>query len=244
MKITKAAVLFFVISISLLFSSIFSAPPARGESALFSEDFRTLDEWKPVLFPKIRKHTLYSVQSDKDRSFLRAESAGSASGLVWKKTFNVYEYPKARWSWKVNNIYRSPVNPSLKSSDDYPIRIYLLFEYQPNNSPLFEKIAYGVAKRLYGEYPPHSALNYVWSSTDWGKNVLISPYTSKVRLIALRKGPQGIGLWHQEEVDIVDDYRRAFGVDPPPIATIGIMNDSDDTKEQSTSYVGFVEVYR
>ena len=109
---------------------------------------------------------------------------------------------------------------------------------------MLERIKYGISKRLYGGYPPHSALNYVWSSKDWGKSIITSPYTDKVRLVARRKGLEGVGSWHDEEVNVLEDYRHAFGRDPPPIATIGIMNDSDDTGEASVSYVRFIEIYR
>ena len=47
-----------------------------------------------------------------------------------------------------------------------------------------------------------------------------------------------------EEANIVEDYMAAFGKKPPRRATIGIMNDSDNTKESSVSYAGFIEVYR
>jgi len=62
--------------------------------------------------------------------------------------------------------------------------------------------------------------------------------------VALEKGGKKCGAWQEEEVNIVKDYREAFGVDPPSIAGIVIMNDSDDTKERSVSYVKFIEVFR
>jgi Ca2+-binding EF-hand superfamily protein len=63
-------------------------------------------------------------------------------------------------------------------------------------------------------------------------------------MIVLQKGKRNLGRWIVEERNILDDYRRAFGADPPAMATLGIMNDSDNTKEASVSYVGFIEVYR
>ena len=39
-----------------------------------------------------------------------------------------------------------------------------------------------------------------------------------------------------------DDYRKAFGKDPPKTASIAIMNDSDNTGEAAVSYVEFIEV--
>jgi hypothetical protein len=47
-----------------------------------------------------------------------------------------------------------------------------------------------------------------------------------------------------ESVNIIEDYVKAFGVKPPEKAGIAIMNDSDNTGEQSVSYLDYIEVYR
>ena len=63
-------------------------------------------------------------------------------------------------------------------------------------------------------------------------------------MIVLESGSENAGKWIEEEVNIVKDYRRAFGSDPPHEASIVIMNDSDDTGEGSVSYLDSIEVYR
>lgn len=45
-----------------------------------------------------------------------------------------------------------------------------------------------------------------------------------------------------EEVDVLSDYRRAFGTDPPGQAGLAVMNDSDDTGESSVSWLDDLEV--
>jgi hypothetical protein len=97
---------------------------------------------------------------------------------------------------------------------------------------------------MYGEYPPDSTLNYVWYSSSHTPHIMPSPYTDRARLIALENGPSKAGEWVDESVNILEDYRKAFGVDPPSAANIAIMNDSDNTGEKSVSYVCFIEVYR
>ncbi len=62
--------------------------------------------------------------------------------------------------------------------------------------------------------------------------------------MALEKGGKNAGTWCEEEIDIVKDYRKAFGVDPPSVVGIVIMNDSDDTGERAVSYVKSIEVFR
>jgi hypothetical protein len=51
-------------------------------------------------------------------------------------------------------------------------------------------------------------------------------------------------MWVEEDVNIVRDYREAFGSEPPPVASLAIMNDSDDTGERAVSFIDYIEVYR
>jgi hypothetical protein len=139
------------------------AAHAAEQGVLFREDFADLANWKPLYFPKIEKHTVYSIESKGAERYLKAESKGSASALVYKREFNVNEYPHIRWRWKVENIYKSG-DVHTKKGDDYPIRVYVLFKYNPEQAGFLDKLKYNTVKPIYGEYPPHSSLNYIWAS--------------------------------------------------------------------------------
>jgi hypothetical protein len=220
--------------------------PALAEAqatVLLREEFHDLNQWRPVTFPKIKEHTQYTIEEQGRESVLRAESRGSASAIVHRQLFNVYDYPMLRWKWKVMNVYEKG-NARTKEGDDYPLRIYVLFEYDPDKAGFYDAIKYGLAKIFYGEYPPHSALSYIWANRDDETGIITSAYASNAKMIVLQKGKKKVGRWILEERNILDDYRRAFGADPPAMATLGIMNDSDNTREASVSYVGFIEVYR
>jgi len=117
-----------------------------------------------------------------------------------------------------------------------------MFEYDPDKAGFLEKLQYGTLRTIYGSYPPHSTLNYVWASSDKASDIFASPFTDRARMIALEKGASRLGQWVEEKADIVADYRRAFGTDPPAMAGIAIMNDSDNTGEAAVSYVEFIEI--
>lgn len=233
------AVLFSFLLILLL-----SFPCSSEEKQVFlREDFKSLDNWRPLYFPGINKHTEYSIEKKGEESYLRAYSSSSASGIVFKKEFNVYKYPVVRWMWKISNIYIKG-NAGKKSGDDYPIRIYINFNYDPGKASFGKRIRYGFAKTIYGEYPPDSTLNYIWANRKHNKNILTNTYAEKARMIILRTGAENTGKWQEQEVNILKDYRMAFNTDPLSVATIAVMNDSDNTKESSISYVDFIEIYR
>ncbi len=206
---------------------------------MLHEEFRSLDAWERLTFPKIPDHTEYAIEADDDRAVLRAESRASASGLVSKDSFDVYAHPRMNWRWKVDNIYFNR-NVREKDGDDYPIRIYVLFEYDPDKASFGQRVQYRAARLLYGEYPPHRTLNYVWSSAEDTPDIYPNPFTDRARMIPLRRGPAHVGEWVEESVHIVEDYRRAFGEDPPRIARIAIMNDSDNTGEAAVSWVDWI----
>ena len=231
----------YLLTFLLLFTMITAA--AGDNDIFFRENFNDLENWKAMNFPKIKKHSIYSIERQGEGSYLKTESSASASAIVFNKTYNVFDYPRVKWRWKVNNVYKKG-NAVEKSGDDYPIRIFIMFKYDPDKATFKEKITYGLAKLIYGVDPPYSSLNYIWESRKHDADIITNTYASQSKMILLQAGPENVGEWVEEDVDIIRDYRRAFGKDPPAIASIAIMNDSDDTGESSISYIDYIEVFR
>ena len=230
----------------VLFVLVFFLIPlcfAQDSSVFLREDFDTLDNWKPLYFPKIKNHSQYSIEIENAMRYLKTESNASASGIGFKKEFNVYEYPEIKWRWKISNVYKKG-NAREKSGDDYPIRVYIIFKYDPEKASFGQKIKYGLAKKLYGEYPPHSSLNYIWANRHHKEEVLTNTYAKEAKMVILRWGDEQAGTWQEEEVTIINDYRKIFGEDPPDTGSIALMNDSDNTGEHSVSYIDYIEVYK
>lgn len=229
---------FFLLSVLLV-----TAVHGQSREVFLREDFTNLEQWTPYTFPKIKRHTVYSIQREGARSYLKAESSGSASGMVYKQKFDVYRYPRLKWRWWVSNVYQKG-NVKTKSGDDYPMRVYIAFEYDPDKAGFYQTVRRETAKIIYGQDLPGSALNYIWASREDETGILTNPYAEEVKMIPLERGNQHVGQWRDEEVNILEDYRRAFGTDPPRMATIVIMNDSDNTGEESTSYMDYIEIFR
>lgn len=230
---------------SLVILAIVLLPMAASaqSAVLLREEFNDLARWRPVTFPKIKEHSLYSIENQGRESVLRAESRGSASAIVYRDPFNVYDYPRLRWKWKVENVYEKG-NARTREGDDYPLRVYVLFEYDADKAGILGKAKHELGKRLFGEDLPLATLVYIWANREDENGIITNAYTSDAKMIVLQKGKRNLGRWILEERNMLEDYRKAFGADPPARATLGIMNDSDNTKEASVSYVGFIEVYR
>jgi hypothetical protein len=191
--------------------------------------------WESLTFKKIPRHTLYSVQKSSDNFFLKAESRSSASGLIKRIELDLKTYPILAWRWKVEQFIRSG-DERRKDRDDYAARVYITFKYDPNSATLWEKITYGAYKTLYGEYPPKASLNYIWANKLPRGETLVSPYTDRSYMIAVRSGEDGLETWHSEERNVLSDYKTLFGKDPPPVQGIAIMTDTDNTEEDAVAY--------
>jgi len=223
--------LFVFLFIILCFTSV-------NAEIFISEDFNNMSMWEALIFPKIDNTTNYTIE---DGGALRIESNNSASGIKMNSTFDVYKYPVLSWSWMAKNIIESG-DARKKSGDDYPVRIYVIFKYDPEQAGFGEKIQYNAIKLIYGEYPPKASLNYIWSNKKLNTDFLFSPYTKKAVMIPMEEGKENLGVWQTYSVNILEDYRKIFGSDPPSIASLAIMGDSDNTGEKSLAFIDYIKL--
>ncbi len=236
---TRFLIIFVVAALTLI-----SVLPLSSQEENFAikEDFNDLKNWESFTFKNEERHSKYIIESDEKESYLKTESDNSVSAIIYKNEFNVYKFPKLKWRWKVNNVYKKG-DAKTKEGDDYPLRVYVIFEYDPERVGFFERSKYNAAKLIYSEYPPDSSLNYIWANKNHTEEILPSVYTNRSKMVLLQKGSSNTGKWVTQEVDILLDYQKAFGKKPPAHATIGIMNDSDNTEEKSVSYIDNIELY-
>lgn len=216
--------------------------PGQVRSVLFREDFASLDDWRPLSFSS-KKRSTYTIQTDGAQAFLRTQSNASASGIVYKKKFSPYDFPCVTWRWKADNVYVKG-NAARKQGDDYPLRVYVLFEKERRDTTLWEKLKSGTRRLLSGEPLPDSCLIYIWANRKHREQIITNAYAERAKMIVRQQGTENIGTWQTETVNILDDYRKAFDTVPPPSATIAVMNDADDTGEGSVAYIDYFEVFR
>jgi hypothetical protein len=237
-KALMISVLFIcLISLPFILQAQFQAVIEVGKfSGAKVEEALPLD-WKPLTFKKIEKHSTYTLVKDNGIVVIKAVAEASSSGLARAIKIDPKEYPLMQWRWKVSNILKKG-NVHQKEGDDYPARIYITFEYDPNKLGFFEKAKYEAVKLLYGQYPPHGAINYIWESKAPIGTIVPNPYTDRVKMIVVESGEARLNQWVNEERNIYEDYKKAFGEEPPMISGIAIMTDTDNTGETAIAYYG------
>lgn len=182
--------------------------------------------WEPLAFPK-KAPTSYEWSTSS--AAIRAVADKSASGLIFRREGPVAETPVLRWRWMVAGAVAGG-DERRKSGDDYAARVYVTFHYDPKRVGLMTRLKYAAIKAVRGEYPPFNAIAYIWANKLAAGESAPSPYTNRVQMVAVRSGSSGAGEWRSEERDVLADYRRLFGGEPPPYAGIAVMTDADDTK--------------
>jgi hypothetical protein len=107
-------------------------------------------------------------------------------------------------------------NEKTRQGDDYAARVYVVFP-----------------GRFFWQM---RALNYIWANKLPKGEFVPNAFTSNAMMIAVESGPAKTGQWVTEERDILTDYRRVFGEDPPEAGAIAIMTDTDNTGTEATAW--------
>ncbi len=207
-----------VIALSLF--SLLSLPyPVAAKSILLNDYRKGLSkQWEEKSF---KGHTRYEVTQEGGEWFVQATSKASASGLYYRVTYDPKEYPFLAWRWKVKNIL-SKGDARKKDGDDYPARVYVVF------SSFF--------------FWNTKAINYIWANRLPAGQAVPNAFTSNAMMIALQSGPGRAGEWVEEKRNVLEDYRKLFGEDPPKVSAVAIMTDTDNTGEEATAWYGPIRI--
>lgn len=198
----------------ILFLLLASLPAAAGELQVSNFGSEGLKGWDIKHF---KGATDYRIVQEDGRSVLRAHAKGAASGRIKKLKFNPANYRYLKWSWKIAGTVAGG-NEKIKRGDDYAARIYVIFP-----------------GRFFWQM---RALNYIWANRLPKGESVPNAFSSNAMLIAVESGPSKAGQWVAEERDILADFRRVFGEEPPDAGGIAIMTDTDNTGSEATAWYG------
>jgi len=61
-----------------------------------------------------------------------------------------------------------------------------------------------------------------------------------VQRVVAESGAARLGRWIDYQRDVVADYRKAFGAEPPAVKGVVVSTDTDNTGEAAEAYYGDV----
>lgn len=206
-----------IIALLLVFPcAIAAAEPAVPGQCQTIDDFATgiKPDWKHKSF---KGTTQYSWVKEDGRGFVRANSRGTASGLYYEINYDLKQYPYITWQWKVDNTLEKG-DATTKAGDDYSARIYVVF-----SSFFFWNTL---------------AINYIWANRLPQGEALPNPFTANNMMYSVESGPAATGRWITETRNIYEDFKEFFKREPPKVAAIAIMTDSDNTGATASASYG------
>lgn len=220
--------------------------PERSGKPLNSLDVLVLDDgsadaklpegWEAHQFEEIPRSTEFRIERDADgRQVLRATSVDAASALRRKLDLDPATHPIIAWRWKTNGPIDG-ADVSRKETDDCVARVMILYRYHPENASWLERMKFNAARSEHGEYPPGAMLVYAWTQTLSKGTAISHPGSDRIRVVAVEQGAAGAGRWSEVRRNHLEDFRKLFGRDPPPIEGVSLMVDTDDTHSRAVAW--------
>lgn len=224
--------------LSLILALLFLSNILSAEEGFLSE-FGSLEGWRLVNFEENLEPTQFEPMELGGQQILRVVSDGSASMIIREEPINVYETPYISWSWNlISPLEEADIRSIFR--EDTPIRILVTFRDEIENLPWWLRAWAQNQLEKHGELPPTSAINYVWSTQVDEEEPFKSMWSKRIQFIVKNSGEEGLGSWQRHRVNVIEDYRRAMGVDPPKEAFVAVMSDSDNTGEYAEAWVEYV----
>jgi hypothetical protein len=193
-----------------------------GEALLLVDPAQALDQaWTHQRFEGA---TDYETVRLDGTDAIRAVGRDSASGLYREVQVRSADHPWLEWTWRVDRL-QATADIRVKDREDFAAAIFLIF---------------GRPSMFNRDVP---TLAYVWTSNRLPEgSVIDSPHHPRsVRSIVVRSGRSRLGRWVRERRNVVDDFRRSFGREPPePIEVVALFTDNDQTREPVEAYYGAI----
>jgi len=176
----------------------------------------TNDEFSTLKVKKVKGETSWTLGSNENGNFIRAEAEGVGSGLGKEIKIDLNKTPFINITWKVEKDLSGIIETS-KKGHDYAARVFVI--KKTGSTPLSNR-----------------AINYVFSSNnDVGKN-WPSPYTKKSIDYVLSTTKDNKNTWVTVKANVKKDFEKLHEIDVTEISGIAIMTDTDNSKLKAISY--------
>ena len=202
-------IFFIIFSIFLLnFSPVF------GEKVIVFEF--TEEEKKNLKVKKIKKETNYTLGSNENGNFLKAEAEGQASGLGIEKKIDLNKTPFINITWKIEKDL-SGIDEKSKKGHDYAARIFVI--KKTGKTPLSNR-----------------AINYVFSSNNPVGKYWTSPFTKKSIDYVLSTTKNDFNKWVSVKTNVKEYFEKLHNIKVNEIEGVAIMSDTDNSKRPAIAY--------
>lgn len=160
--------------------------------------------------------TIYTVGSNENGNFLKADSENAASGLGKEIKIDLNVTPFINITWKVEKDLKG-IKENTKKGHDYAGRVFVI--KKTGATPLSNR-----------------AVNYVFSSNNIIGENWPSPYTKKSIDNILSTTKDKLNEWVTVKANVKEDFKKFHDLDVNELNGIAIMTDTDNSKMRAVTY--------
>ena len=176
----------------------------------------TEDEFKTLKTRKVKGETKWSLGSNDNGNFIRAEAEGVGSGLGKEVLINLNKTPFINITWKVEKDLSGIIENS-KKGHDFAARVF-------------------VVKKTGATALSNRAVNYVFSSNNSINESWISPFTKKSIDYVLSTTKDNLNQWVTVKANVKDHFKKLHNLEVNELNGVAIMTDTDNSKLKAISY--------
>ena len=181
----------------------------------------TEEEKKILKVRKVKKTTTYTLGSNENGNFLKAETEGKASGLGIEKKINLLKTPFINITWKVEKDLFG-IDEQSKKGHDYAARVFVI-------------------KKTGATALSNRAINYVYSSNNSVGKYWRSPFTKRSIDYVLANTKNNLNEWVTVKANVKDHFKKLHMIEVNEIEGVAIMTDTDNSKMKAIAY--FQNIY-
>jgi hypothetical protein len=160
--------------------------------------------------------TFYSIGSNENGNYLKAEAVNAASGVGKEIKINLDKTPFINITWKIEKDLRG-IKENTKKGHDFAARVFVI--KKTGATPLSNR-----------------AINYVFSSNSNVGETWPSPYTKKSIDSVLASTKSNLNEWVTVKANVKEDFKKFHDLDVEELSGIAIMADTDNSKLTAVSY--------
>ncbi len=160
--------------------------------------------------------TFYSIGSNENGNYLKAEAVNAASGVGKEIKINLDKTPFINITWKIEKDLRG-IKENTKKGHDFAARVFVI--KKTGATPLSNR-----------------AINYVFSSNSNVGETWPSPYTKKSIDSVLASTKSNLNEWVTVRANVKEDFKKFHDLDVEELSGIAIMADTDNSKLTAVSY--------
>ena len=176
----------------------------------------TEEEFDTLKIKKVKKRTTYTIGSNKNGNYLKAEAEGVGSGLGKKVKIDLNKTPFINITWKVEKNLKG-IDEKTKKGHDFALRVF-------------------VVKKTGLTALSNKAINYVFSSNEDIDSFWRSPYTKSSIDYVLSSTEENFNEWVTVKANVKEGFKKLHDLNVDNLDGVAIMTDTDQTGIKAIGY--------